>query len=468
MNFKFIIMKSFLRFLIIAAVPLLFIAITDVLIYSSLDDFKNKYAVFSSICFFLIFSFVYVYVLENNLLKKYSFFRSLLFSSVIVFGLIFIFSFLNTYFFRDKIYFKIPFFQSTLFAGFFILLGFITHFRKVLKSDNKLVFNQSVNFYIKILALIGSILFIFITILFGDYIWYDFTLKQVLDILFKLILFCFAIVILSFSIQFYLAKRTFFQKNILFTLLISVVLTISIFVFLTNNFFKYIFIGILHVGLIALFCNLAIMIVFVVKNNTDELKNKIDNLSNSVFKKESEYLQLKQQVNPHFLFNNLNTLISFIEINPKKAIEFGHHLSNTYRHYLKYQEEDFVLLSDEINFIKEYLEIYKAKFENGFSFKIDIGTSNKQYILSLTLQEIVDNIFKHNALDEQNPIEIAIFILDDTLCISNSTTVKSSMTTTKLGLENIKSRYQLLTDKMVRITESSTHFEVVIPILNLE
>ena len=163
-------------------------------------------------------------------------------------------------------------------------------------------------------------------------------------------------------------------------------------------------------------------------------------LSNSISKKNVEYLQLKQQVNPHFLFNNLNTLISFIEINPKKAIEFGHHLSNTYRHYLKYQEEDFVLLSDEINFIKEYLDIYKAKFENGFLYKIDVQSYDNQYILSLSLQEIVDNIFKHNTLNEQSPIEIDIFIVNDKLCISNNLVFKSSITTTKSGLENIKNR----------------------------
>ncbi|WP_298116232.1 sensor histidine kinase [Flavobacterium sp.] len=197
-------------------------------------------------------------------------------------------------------------------------------------------------------------------------------------------------------------------------------------------------------------------------------KNRLIELQNLNIKKNSEYLQLKQQVNPHFLFNNLNTLISFIEINPKKAIEFGHHLSNTYRHYLKYQEEDFVLLSDEISFIKEYLEIYKAKFENGFSFKINVESYNYQYILSLSLQEIIDNIFKHNSLDEINSIEISIFILDDNLCISNSITFKNSLSTTKLGLENINNRYLLLTDKNIKVTSSQGNFQVAIPILNLE
>ena len=82
-------------------------------------------------------------------------------------------------------------------------------------------------------------------------------------------------------------------------------------------------------------------------------RNKIQNLSLNFANKETEYLQLKNQVNPHFLFNNLNTLIAFIETNPHKAIAFGHQLSNVYRHYLNNENDDFVLLADEIEFISD-------------------------------------------------------------------------------------------------------------------
>ena len=191
-------------------------------------------------------------------------------------------------------------------------------------------------------------------------------------------------------------------------------------------------------------------------------------LSNSISKKNVEYLQLKQQVNPHFLFNNLNTLISLIEINPKKAIAFGQHLSNTYRHFLKNQEDDFILLTDEISFIKEYLEIYKAKFENGFSFNIDINFSNNQCILSLSLQEIIDNIFKHNNLEETNPIEISIYSVTDMLYISNSIQLKNSLETTEIGLNNINNRYQLLTQRTIEVTQTLNTFQVGLPILILE
>ncbi len=179
-------------------------------------------------------------------------------------------------------------------------------------------------------------------------------------------------------------------------------------------------------------------------------------------------MQLKNQVNPHFLFNNLNTLISFIEINPKKAVEFGHHLSNTYRHYLKNQNDDFVLLKEELEFIKEYLAIYKAKFENGFSFEINALPKESEYILSLSLQEIVDNVFKHNSMDENSPLEIRISTSANGLLIENSVSNKFSDQSNQVGLENINKRYKILTNKEIQIVSSSSMHQVNLPILTLE
>jgi LytS/YehU family sensor histidine kinase len=152
-------------------------------------------------------------------------------------------------------------------------------------------------------------------------------------------------------------------------------------------------------------------------------KSNLKALSNDVLKKNTEYVQLKQQVDPHFLFNNLNVLISLIDLNPKKAIEFGHNLSNVYRHYLLNQSEDFVSLTSELQFIKEYLEIYKAKFSSGFSFEIQFITAD-YYVLSLAVQELIENIFKHNVIVESNPVVIEIFVEDDFLVIKNSKNLK--------------------------------------------
>ncbi|MCU4189135.1 histidine kinase [Flavobacterium sp. HXWNR29] len=197
-------------------------------------------------------------------------------------------------------------------------------------------------------------------------------------------------------------------------------------------------------------------------------KKSIGKLKLQNIQKDAQYLELKNQINPHFLFNNLNTLISFIEVNPTKAIDFGHNLANVYRHYLKKQDEDFVSLKDELLFIKEYLEIYKAKFENGFNFSISEEFKGNQYVLSSSIQELIDNIFKHNNLDEENPIEIKIYTENDSLIIYNSVVSKNVTDSTSFGLNNINKRYEILTNSSIVITNDKDSFSVQLPILNLE
>ncbi len=195
---------------------------------------------------------------------------------------------------------------------------------------------------------------------------------------------------------------------------------------------------------------------------------KIKKLTSNLSKKEAEYLQLKNQINPHFLFNNLNVLVSFIELDPKKAVDFGHHLSNVYRHYLKNQTEDYVSLQGEINFITEYLSIYKAKFEHGFSFKMPEEIAENLYILPNCLQELIDNIFKHNIIAEEFPLEIEIFIEVNTLVVQNTINKKEVEIASNFGLQNIKKRYLLLTNTDIQIIKTETHFSVKIPILELQ
>jgi LytS/YehU family sensor histidine kinase len=197
-------------------------------------------------------------------------------------------------------------------------------------------------------------------------------------------------------------------------------------------------------------------------------KKSIGKLKLQNIQKEAQYLELKNQINPHFLFNNLNTLISFIEVNPTKAIDFGHNLANVYRHYLKKHDEDFILLKDELLFIKEYLEIYKAKFENGFNFSISEEFRDNQYVLSSSIQELIDNIFKHNNLDEDQPIEIKIYTENDYLVIYNSIDSNNLADSMNTGLDNINKRYQILTNSSIVITKDKNSFSVQLPILNLE
>ena len=207
--------------------------------------------------------------------------------------------------------------------------------------------------------------------------------------------------VIMFYINTYYLVPKFLDRKYLtyFSLLICLVIVTLSIVLLTNRY-------ILHLNtpkgeffMLQPIYGIFTSISFIMITTTTRLaqnwiidKEKIIELEKLTHK--MELAELKNQINPHFLFNNLNTLISFIEVNPSKAIDFGHNLANVYRHYLKKQEEDFVSLKDELLFIKEYLEIYKAKFENGFNFSISDEFRENQYVLSSTIQELIDNIFK--------------------------------------------------------------------------
>jgi sensor histidine kinase YesM len=266
----------------------------------------------------------------------------------------------------------------------------------------------------------------------------------------------------------FLNKVDCLNSKSLFVIVLSTFISflgVTIFSFLQNNYvYRANF-------LFLILCVFSTLLFFTIIENRDQLnisKKKISFLSNNALKLNSEYLQLKQQVNPHFLFNNLNTLISFIEVNPKKAIEFGHHLSNTYRYYLKNEKDDFVLVTDELMFIQEYLEIFKAKFENGFEYLIEAKPNENDYILSLSLQELIDNIFKHNILDTLNPLRISISINNDFLQITNTIQLKMNVNANNSGLSNIKKRYDFLTNKSIEISNDGKNFIVKLPILKVE
>ncbi len=288
----------------------------------------------------------------------------------------------------------------------------------------------------------------------------EFKPQQIATIILNVVAFNLTIALVSFVSLAFFYSIFYFRKNVILATFLASLLSGALNFYLNYFIHKNIFIGYPQLFAMCFFCCFLITIIIV-------YRNKIQKLSLSFSKKETEYLQLKNQINPHFLFNNLNTLIAFIEINPQKAIAFGHHLSNVYRHYLKNDEHDFVLLKDEIQFISEYLAIFKAKFESGFAFEVENEASTTQYILSLSLQELVDNIFKHNILDIENPIAIKISIHQNELIISNTKIRKEAVHSTKKGLENINKRYNLLTKKEITIIDNDTFFEVKIPIIHL-
>lgn len=457
-------MKSFTKFGILALFPLLVISMISIVIAGSFADFKPLIIIFT-ILFFTIISSNYVYVFERLEAKGNPFFKSIMITATIVFISIFGLGGLTQVFFFNNFSFFTTLFQGFLAVIILLLLISTLHVFKSKSETNTLKFKEKPQIYLAIILAISSIETLFLSI---------FSIELLKTDNLDFIYFCFQnflLLTLAITSLAMLCLYIFNQFKYTRPIYISIILTV-----LATYFSIYIFTFVIFKGytnninfiFIAFSSTILFTVTIIYRNKKQQFKLKMDTLTNSLSKKEFEYLQLKNQVNPHFLFNNLNTLISFIEIEPKKAIEFGHNLSNVYRHYLKNETEDFVLLSEELNFISEYLEIYKAKFESGFSFEIDQKKDSNQYILSLTLQEIIDNIFKHNILDDEKPIKIKIQIKDDYLYIFNSINLQKNVVSNKTGLININERNKILTNNEIIVTETKSYFEVKIPIINLE
>jgi two-component system LytT family sensor kinase len=269
--------------------------------------------------------------------------------------------------------------------------------------------------------------------------------------------------IISLFINYFLF---YFSRNIKIINILKIVF-VCFFTYFLSIIFGYMFFdvkGSNFLPTIILFYFPSCFLLFYVFNSYT-IKSKLEYLN---VKKTQEYQELKNQINPHFLFNNLNTMISFIEENPMKAIAFGHHLAGVYRHYLKNSNEDFISLIDELSFIQNYLDIYKAKFNNSLEFTLPVDILKSDYIMSSVLQEIIDNIFKHNIIDAENIMKIDISKEDDFLVIANSKVLKNKIDSTKMGLNNISKRYELLTNQKLIINDYNIVFEVQIPILKYE
>ena len=179
------------------------------------------------------------------------------------------------------------------------------------------------------------------------------------------------------------------------------------------------------------------------------------------------YQQLKNQISPHFLFNNINVLTSLIEENPKKAVLFSENLSNIYRYFLEQEKQDVVLVKDEIEFAKSYLELLKDRFEIGFNYTISVDEKvNENYVVATILQQVLENVVKHNIINENNIVDVKITSKENYLIVENNKNFKSlTSQNSKKGIENIKQRIAYFTDKKVFVENSKTYFVIQLPIL---
>jgi len=178
-----------------------------------------------------------------------------------------------------------------------------------------------------------------------------------------------------------------------------------------------------------------------------------------------QYETLKSQVNPHFLFNNLNSLTSLINTNPDKAIDFVKKLSEVYRYVLDQKDHELVDLETELKFLESYVFLQKIRFESNLDVQINVN-AGKFKVIPLSVQMLVENAIKHNEISDKNPLSIRIFSTeDDYLIVENRLQKKAGSEGSRSGIQNIKDRYEFFTSKMVIIFESKEKFAVSIPLL---
>jgi len=199
-----------------------------------------------------------------------------------------------------------------------------------------------------------------------------------------------------------------------------------------------------------------------------ELRKSVE--EKEMLKRESLRAQLealKTQVNPHFLFNNLNTLSAVIPDNPGQAIDFVQQLSKVYRHILEVKNEQSILLKEELEVLQAYAFLLKTRFGDNLDINIRVAAGElEQKIVPLSLQILMENAIKHNIVSSAKPLRIDVFTEQGRLIVSNTLQKKNQASeSTGIGLENIRNRYLLLGSRPIEVEEGPSCFTVSIPLM---
>jgi len=181
-----------------------------------------------------------------------------------------------------------------------------------------------------------------------------------------------------------------------------------------------------------------------------------------------EYEHLKSQVNPHFLFNSLNTLTNLIEENKDTAVEYTVNLADLYRNMLAYRDMDLILLAEEWEILNDYFYIQKCRFGDALNLVADIPEKlmHSKKIIPLALQLLVENAIKHNIVSNSQPLTISVSADDNEIRVRNPIQAKMSKEKSEgIGLKNISNRYKLLTNKRIKFGVEGNEFIVILPLL---
>ena len=253
-----------------------------------------------------------------------------------------------------------------------------------------------------------------------------------------------------------------------FTIPISVLLLIGWYNIFSEGVINWniVFTSTLIIMICVIFITHVYETVFLVKESESE---KVRNEQMERAKAEAELEALKNQIDPHFIFNSLNTLSHLIEEKPAKAKEFNNNMADVYRYILQSKDRDFVLLGEELEFVDNYFSLLKIRFENAvqLSKEIHISLMEQYAILPISLQVLVENTIKHNEFSDARPLIVSILIEDDKIVVQNNFHKKEVKRSSRIGLNNLSERYKLIMSKEIIVEETTDHFTVKLPLLKM-
>lgn len=208
--------------------------------------------------------------------------------------------------------------------------------------------------------------------------------------------------------------------------------------------------------------------VFLVKESEEEM---IRNVQLERAKVEAELEALKNQIDPHFIFNSLNTLSHLIEERPAKARQFNDNLADVYRYILQNKGRELVLLREECRFLQQYFSLLKIRFEDAVQMELLIPESALEQFLvpPISMQVLLENAIKHNEFSDDRPVFIRVKLDKDEIVVTNPVRPKELIReSSRIGLENLDRRYQLTTNRKIGKLVTDEEFEVRLPLLKID
>lgn len=176
---------------------------------------------------------------------------------------------------------------------------------------------------------------------------------------------------------------------------------------------------------------------------------------------------LKQQIDPHFIFNSFNTLGFLIDENSEKAKRFSNKLANVYRYIIFNSNKNLVALSDELGFAKDYAYLQEIRHSNEVQIQFSVpAEADNVFVLPVSLQLLIENAIKHNEFTETDPLRIAVVYAPGILSVENNINAKNyNIPSSKIGLSNLRNRCRLILGKDLLIVKKESSFKVVLPVL---